>query len=227
MTPHKLSIRIFIVIGILLSSKLALTLWPATSTTDAAIYTATATNMVATPDLPAGDPETRAQPTIDQSLAMLEAYIIPQAEAAAPAQAATASAASRHDDETLSELRSYKERLDKRATQLDEREKSLSEAEEQVQRRISELEQLETSIKQRLNDEKNIKSKKVKRLTAVFEGMKAEKAAPVIAKMELADVIKVFLLMDEKKVGKILSFMPADKAVVISQALTRQISTVK
>jgi len=225
MTPHKLSIRIFIVIGILLGGKLALTLWPATSTTDAAIYTATATDTVAAPELPAGEPEAQAQPTIDQSLTMLEAYIIPQAEAAAPAQAA--SAASPHDDEMLSELRSYKENLDKRAKQLDDREKSLSEAEEQVQRRISELEQLETSIKQRLNDEKNIKSKKVKRLTAVFEGMKAEKAAPVIAKMELADVIKVFLLMDEKKVGKILSFMPADKAVVISQALTRQISTVK
>ena len=225
MTPHKLSIRIFIIIGILLGGKLGFTLWPATSTTDAAIYTATASETTVTPSIPASGPA--EQPTIDQSLAMLEAYIIPRAEAAAPAQAARSGSSSRHDDETLSELRSYKENLDSRAKQLDEREKSLNEADEQVRRRITELEQLETSIKQRLNDEKNIKSKKVKRLTAVFEGMKPEKAAPVIAKMELADVIKVFLLMDEKKVGKILSFIPADKAVVISQALTRQISTVK
>ena len=225
MTPHKLSIRIFIVIGILLGSKLGFTLWPATSTTDAAIFTASLAETVVAP-VPALSQQPE-QPTIDQSLAMLEAYIIPHAQAAAPAAQAAPGGPSAHDDETLSELRSYKENLDNRAKKLDEREKSLSDAEEQVKRRITELEQLETSIKQRLNDEKNIKSKKVKRLTAVFEGMKADKAAPVISKMELSDVIKVFLLMDEKKVGKILSFMEPDKAVVISQALTRQISTVK
>jgi len=57
--------------------------------------------------------------------------------------------------------------------------------------------------------------------------MKPDKAAPVIARMELTTVVKIFSLMDEKKVGKILSFLPAEKAVQISQALTRQISTVK
>ena len=74
---------------------------------------------------------------------------------------------------------------------------------------------------------KNIKNKKIKRLTAVYEGMKPDRAAPVISKMDLATVVRVFLLMDEKKVGKILSFLPPDKAVQISQALTRQISSVK
>ena len=67
---------------------------------------------------------------------------------------------------------------------------------------------------------------KIKRLTAVYEGMKAESAAPVISQMELSTVVKMFLRMDEKQVGKILSFLPPEKAVTISQALTKQISKV-
>jgi len=106
-------------------------------------------------------------------------------------------------------------------------EKAIAQAEEKLNLRITELQQLESSIQQRLQDEKNIKNKKIKRLTAVYEGMKPDRAAPVISKMDLATVVRVFLLMDEKKVGKILSFLPPDKAVQISQALTRQISSVK
>jgi len=225
MTSRKFSIHIFIAIALLLGSKLAFTLWPATSTTEAAMFSATEINTPAPSQAPVVQHEL---PSVEQSLAMLEAYIIPKAEAASAEAATTNSSALPYgEDETLTSLRSYKEELDQRARKMDARESSISEAEERVKRRITELEQLEASIQQRLSDEAKIKSKKIKRLTAVFEGMKPEKAAPVIAKMELPTVIKVFLLMDEKKVGKIMSFLPPDKAVAISQSLTRQISTVK
>jgi len=164
----------------------------------------------------------------NDSLAQLEAFLIPNAGAANNRTSGTDEASAMPvDDKTLSSLRSYKSALDKRASELDQRVKSLQQAEEKLQQRITELEQLEASIQQRLQDEAGIKTKKIKRLTSVYEGMKPEKAAPVIAQMELATVVKIFSLMDEKKVGKILSFLPADKAVLISQALTRQISTVK
>jgi len=169
-----------------------------------------------TPEVQNSDPE-------EPSIAMLERYLLPQAEAAAE----SAKAAEQQDDVTLTELRTYKQELDSKAEKLDQREQSLTEAEDRLRQRITELEQLEASIQQRLEDEKKIKNKKVKRLTAVYEGMKPERAAPVIANMELDTVVKIFLLMDEKRVGKILSFLPPEKAVIISEALTRQISTVK
>ena len=155
-------------------------------------------------------------------LAKLAAYLIP----AANAEANSAEQAI-IEDKTLASLRQYRNQLDARAAELDKQEASLKAAEEQLKQRITELEQLEASIQQRLQDEAKIKSKKIKRLTAVYQGMKPDKAAPVIAQMELATVVKIFLQMDEKKVGKILSYLPPDKAVRISQAMTRQISTVK
>ena len=78
-----------------------------------------------------------------------------------------------------------------------------------------------------LAEEQSIKDKKIKRLTAVYEGMKAERAAPVIAQMDLSIVVKIFSRMSEKQVGKILSFLQPKQAVVISQALTERIASVK
>ncbi len=168
-------------------------------------------------------PQSVASASPNDSWAMLEAYLIPEAGAASAPRASEAVI----QDETLTSLRQYKDELEQRAKKLDAREQSLQQAEEQLKRHISELEQLEASIQQRLSDEAKVKNKKIKRLTAVYEGMKADRAAPVIAKMELATVVKIFLLMDEKKVGKILSFLPPEKAVIISQALTSQISSVQ
>ncbi len=157
------------------------------------------------------------------SWAMLEAYLIPDAGAASAPQADMAAI----EDPTLTSLRRIRAELDQRSHKLDQRAHALAQAEEKLKQRIAELQQLEASIQQRLADESKIKNKKIKRLTAVYEGMKPQSAAPVIAKMKLATVVKIFLLMDEKKVGKILSFLPPDQAVAISQALTRQISSVK
>ncbi|PJA31762.1 MAG: hypothetical protein CO187_07635 [Zetaproteobacteria bacterium CG_4_9_14_3_um_filter_53_7] len=233
MAYRKISILLFAMIGLLLGAKVGTHfLLPQTPITQtAAIGPMPATVATSEAIDPAflqakAEPVQVAELTVDQSLLLLENYIFPQAEAAA-SEAEAGTTALVYEDETLTRLREYKGELDLKKSQLDQREKELQEADAQLKQRIIELEQLEASIQQRLTDESNIKSKKIKRLTAVYEGMKPEAAAPVIAKMELATVVKVFLLMDEKKVGKILSFLPPDKAVAISQALTSQISTVK
>jgi len=149
---------------------------------------------------------------------------IPQKAATESSSAASPDGMS---DDLLQNIRAQKDELQEKQRRLETREKAISQAEEKLNIRITELQQLESSIQQRLQDEKNIKNKKIKRLTAVYEGMKPDRAAPVISRMDLATVVRVFLLMDEKKVGKILSYLPPDKAVQISQALTRKISSVK
>ncbi|MDX8383893.1 MAG: hypothetical protein R8M45_07415, partial [Ghiorsea sp.] len=114
----------------------------------------------------------------------------------------------------VAKLREMKRKLDSREKALDEREMEAKKAETRAKDKIFDLEQLETRIKDLLAQEKSIKDKKIKRLTAVYEGMKAEKAAPVIGQMKLSIVVKIFSRMSEKQVGKILSFLPPKKAVV-------------
>jgi len=224
------SIILFITIGLLLTAKAGLSFWHS-GTDDVRQATsspgASAQSLMPQIAKPVLQQHIRVaantKTTPKDSWATLEAYLIPEATAAS----APHSSSPIIEDETLTSLRQYRDKLEQRSKKLDVREQSLQQAEEKLKRRIAELEQLEASIQQRLSDEAKVKNKKIKRLTAVYEGMKPERAAPVIAKMELATVVKIFLLMDEKKVGKILSFLPPDKAVKISQALTRQISTVQ
>jgi len=230
MSIRKLSITMFTIIGLLLGSKVGLHIWQLPNNASL-----TPEHIVVVSDMMIPEPKTHQSIAPNslqnienisavESLARIESYLIPSANAEASSQNSSNSII---EDETLSALRQLKDGLDQRAKTLDQREQTLQQAEEQLKRRITELEQLEASIQQRLLDEKKVKSKKIKRLTAVYEGMKPERSAPVIARMELATVVKIFLLMDEKKVGKILSFLPPEKAVTISQALTSQISSVK
>ncbi|GAV20004.1 hypothetical protein MMIC_P0965 [Mariprofundus micogutta] len=228
MSYRKISILLFAMVGLSLSAKVGINfLAPTKPHTEASINASIPVNISdASVQVKTAGLEDVTELSVDQSLLLLENYIFPEAEAAG--NDTPSNEISRiSEDGTLVKLREYKSELDSRKSLLDQREQKLHEAEEQVKQRITELEQLEASIQQRLLDESKVKSKKIKRLTAVYEGMKPERAAPVIAKMELATVVKIFLLMDEKKVGKILSFLPPEKAVLISQALTRQISSVK
>jgi len=128
------------------------------------------------------------------------------------------------DAELLSSLRERNKVLDARAKKLDARQAQLEEMEKSATARIGELKALEASLRDMLKQEDSIKSKKIKRLTAVYESMKPDRAAAVVVGMDLETVVKVFLRMKEKKVGKILSFLPPKNAVVISEALTRRLS---
>jgi len=132
---------------------------------------------------------------------------------------------SHEEIETLRSLRSVKKQLDARAKVLDERQQSIERSEAGIAKRVGELEDLLAKIRGRLKQEESIKNKKIKRLTAVYASMKPQKSAQVLSRMQLPIVVKMFSRMDEKKVGKILSFLPPEKAVRITQALTRQISS--
>jgi len=131
------------------------------------------------------------------------------------------------DSSNLLALREKKKALSEREKALEEREAVVQEAEQRAQGKIKELLELEARIQSMLAEEQSIKDKKIKRLTAVYEGMKADRAAPVIAQMDLSIVVKIFSRMSEKQVGKILSFLNPKQAVVISQALTERIASVK
>ena len=133
---------------------------------------------------------------------------------------------SHEEMEELGNLRGIKKKLDMRARALDERQRSIEQVEAKIGKRIKDMEDILARINARLQMEESIKSKKIKRLAAVYASMKPAKAAPVIAQMKLPIVVRMFARMDERKVGKILSFLPADKAVQITQALSKRISAI-
>ncbi|MDX8412844.1 MAG: hypothetical protein R8J85_02045 [Mariprofundales bacterium] len=131
------------------------------------------------------------------------------------------------DADILASLRSFQLRLEEREKKLDIRAQKLAEIETKALIHIDDMKKMESALREMLKQEDSIKTKKIKRLTAVYAGMKPERSAPVIARMDLETVVKIFLRMKEKKVGKILSFLPTDKAVIISEALTQRIITLK
>jgi flagellar motility protein MotE (MotC chaperone) len=150
---------------------------------------------------------------------------LPSAEAAAAMPIDEEKNSQSGEKQDAGSLQAAREKMNVRERKLEERQAVAKEAEERASKRIAELTALETRIQDLLDQEKSINDKKIKRLTTVYEGMKAEKAAPVIAQMKMETVVKMFSRMNEKQVGKILSFLPPKQAVSISQALTQRIGS--
>ncbi|ATX78579.1 Flagellar motility protein MotE, a chaperone for MotC folding [Mariprofundus aestuarium] len=198
---------------------IGMTWWP-----DSEDYSTAISEISSTPVAQAGEiAKTRSQASPGE---MAEAerdasVIIPAAEASV-FSGSMAGNVSQEEAEVLLNLRTTKENLDLRSKALDERQSSIEKAEEGMAARIKELESLVAKMQDQLQQEQNFKSKKIKKLAAVYSSMKPEKAALVVTRMELETVVKMFARMDDKKVGKILSYLSPEKAVGITQALTRQ-----
>jgi len=161
------------------------------------------------------------KPAKDKAIAWGDLWL-PSAEAAAAMPIAEESATSNQDMQTLQQARAQ---IAIKEKQLNEHLDALNNADARVKKRIAELKRLESNIQDWLDQESTINNKKIKRLTAVYAGMKPDKAAAVIAQMDLVTVVKIFSKMDEKKVGKILSFLKPKQAMTISEALTKGVAT--
>ncbi|PCI44288.1 MAG: hypothetical protein COB41_04855 [Proteobacteria bacterium] len=169
--------------------------------------------------------ENNAKAAADEALALWGNLWLPSAEAAANMPIDEEKQRQPQKNLDAGSLQSAREKMDRREKQLEERQVIAQEAESLASKRIEELTALEARIQDLLDQEKSINDKKIKRLTAVYEGMKAVKAAPVIAQMDMEIIVKMFSRMNEKQVGKILSFLSPKQAVAISQALTKRIGS--
>jgi len=161
----------------------------------------------------------------DETLALGGDLWLPSAEAAASMPIDEEKQSQSQENLNANSLQAARAKMDRREKQLEERQTIAKEAESLASKRIEELTALEARIQDLLDQEKSINDKKIKRLTTVYEGMKADKAAPVIARMDMDIIVKMFSRMNEKQVGKILSFLPPKQAVVISEALTKRIGS--
>ncbi len=213
MRRYALSLMILLTLGVVARIGLALSPHRGEARAEAAL---------SVPPVHAGEMSQQDQPQAGTHAVSLigtaEASVFP----GAPGQSVTAA-----ELEVLSHLRGLKAKLDQRAKALDAREKAAEAAETKAAARIVQLQKLEASIQDALKQEQKLKSKKIKKLAAVYDTMKPDKAAPMIELMDMQTTVKLLSRMDQKRVGKILSFMPPEKATQISEALTERLASLQ
>jgi flagellar motility protein MotE (MotC chaperone) len=161
----------------------------------------------------------------------------PEAGEAGPAPAAhaddTGQAAPRGDGEglqftraeveVLQNLSARRAELDKRARELDLREKLLSASEQRVSERIAELKSIEANIQSLLAARKDAEEGQIKSLVKVYENMKPKDAARIFEELEMDILLPVAQHMKEAKFALILAQMNPDKAKRLTVGLAKQL----
>ena len=143
----------------------------------------------------------------------------PVTEAGAPSPVAALIAPEDEIAELLSQLRGRTAELDARERAIDTRMAALSLAEEEVSRNIALLEQAEVDLRATMALADTAAEDDLARLTAVYENMKPEDAAPLFQQMS-PDFAAGFLgRMRPDAAAEILSGLPPETAYSVSVIL--------
>jgi flagellar motility protein MotE (MotC chaperone) len=105
--------------------------------------------------------------------------------------------------------------------ELDRRERQVKELEKQVEQKLVRLQELESNLKRLLEEANTLKDEKLRHLVDVYSNMKAQQAAAVLTTLDEKISVKILAGMRGRQAGEILSFVPADKAAKLSEALTK------
>ncbi len=111
--------------------------------------------------------------------------------------------------------------LKKKERELADKERRLQALEASLDNKLAELNALEKNIKKMLDEATLVKNKKVKHLVDVYSNMKAKQAAAVLSTLEEPLAVKILSGMRGRQAGEILTFVEANKAARLSEALTR------
>lgn len=131
-------------------------------------------------------------------------------------------------DDPLKKERDLLASLQKRQKELDVRESDIK-AEEQkvlglkreVMEKIDALKALETQLSSKLDVEKNNDSKRLKELAKVYEATPPPKAAAMLEKLDVRTAAGITINMKRERAGLIWGHLTPQKAVAITQEITR------
>ncbi|MDP6934096.1 MAG: hypothetical protein QGG40_14320 [Myxococcota bacterium] len=118
--------------------------------------------------------------------------------------------------------------LQRREATLSSREADIRAAEEQVEKRLAELQTLRTEVRALLEDLDAEREARVAGLVKMFEGMRSNEAALILAVTEEGVALEVLMRMNRSKAGKALADMnPAQAArfteVMGAEALSSEV----
>lgn len=111
--------------------------------------------------------------------------------------------------------------LRRRQEEVQRREQTLQALERELDAKLNRLQELETRIQTMLEEADVLKDRKIRHLVDVYSNMKPKEAAAALAALEEPVAVKILSGMRGRNAGEILSFVNAEKAAKLTEALTR------
>jgi len=150
------------------------------------------------------------------------------AQTTKPAANAAATDVKDVTDDPLKKERDLLASLQKRQKELDMRESSLKAEEEkmlalkkEIMEKIDALKSLETQLSSKLDMEKTNDAKRLKELAKVYEATPPQKAAAMLEKLEVKTAAGITINMKRERAGLIWGYLTPQKAVAITNEITR------
>jgi len=122
--------------------------------------------------------------------------------------------------ELFEALRAERRRLEKRAREIELREKRLRLLEKQVERRLAALLELENSLDEKLKKIRRIETERFNLLVKAYSEMRPSKAARLLMNMDPDMAVRILSAMKSDQVARILAAMPPEKAAPLAEALS-------
>ena len=111
--------------------------------------------------------------------------------------------------------------INSREQALAKKEAELKVLEAQVDEKLTKLRELEVRMQNLIDSAGSIQDEKMAHLIDVYSNMKPKQAAQVLETLEEPIAVRILAGMSGRKAGEILSSVRADRAAVLSAALTR------
>jgi flagellar motility protein MotE (MotC chaperone) len=120
----------------------------------------------------------------------------------------------------LKSLDSRRVELEDRRRRLDDREKDLAEREREFAGRLAQLRELTGMLQADREQGDKKQQAQVGQLANVYGSMNPPEAAALLGQLDITTTLALLERMPEKRMGQILSLMPADRALTITKMLT-------
>lgn len=120
----------------------------------------------------------------------------------------------------LKSLDSRRVELEERRRRLDDREKDIAEREREFAGRLAQLRELTGMLQADREQGDKKQQAQVSTLANVYGSMNPPEAAALLGQLDITTTLALLERMPEKRMGQILSLMPADRALTITKMLT-------
>ena len=129
----------------------------------------------------------------------------------------------------LEDLSSRKEELDKWQQEFETKQNLLSATSEELDKKILQLTDLKSEVTKLIGVYDNETKNKISNLVKIYEAMKPQEAAKIIANLEMDLIIKVIDNMKQAKVATIMANLSPEKArdITVAYAAQRSFPTLK
>ncbi|SMP42265.1 MotE family protein [Desulfonatronum lacustre] len=111
--------------------------------------------------------------------------------------------------------------LRRRQEEVQRQEQTLRALENELDAKLNRLQALESRIQGMLEEADVLKDRKMKHLVDVYSNMKPREAAKALEALEEPVAVKILSGMRGRNAGEVLSFVDAEKAARLTEALTR------